>query len=162
MMHRECSWCIMWCIMTETAGTMIHHECSRCVISIHAGWWVIMMHRDFYGCITIMQTHGCSWCTMRTHDKPCAHDASWVLKMHHEYSWWRHDRPWYILSMNSWCIMGTHAASMRTRDASGNEHQGYPWCTLSTLELSWVLVMHQPFTRMPLGSLEIRPWCLVN
>ena len=54
-----------------------------------------------------------SWCIMSTHD------ASWVLMMHHEYSW-------------SWVLM---------------MHHEYSWCLsllhhVNTHDASWVLMMH--------------------
>ena len=68
---------------------------------------------------------GCQILVLITHNLS-AHDASWILMMHHEYSW---------------CIMSTHDASCVLM-----MHQGYSWCIMSTHEASWVLLMHHEYS----------------
>ena len=84
-----------------------------------------------------------------------APDASWVLVMHHEYSWCSmsiHDASWVIMMDHEhpWCSMSTHDASL--------VHHEYSYCIIAaSCEYSWcIMSAHDASDLSPNGA----PWKL--
>ena len=73
----------------------------------------------------LMMHHGYSWCIMSTRD------ASRLLMMHHEYSWCiisTHDASWALMLHHEylWRIMSSYDASCRRTQGASQDHRGSP------------------------------------